>query len=855
MVRKFNSWIRVIGAREHNLKNIDVAIPKHTLTVITGPSGSGKSSLALDILYVEGKRRYAESLSTYARQFLGIDKKPEVDHIEGLCPSIAIEQKTVGNNPRSTVGTITEIYDYLRVLFARIGQAYCPHCNHAVGALSPESIALHIQNVFEGKEIIITAPIAQQEKGEFKNELRHFYNQGFYQAIIDNKNYSFSSLDEVEDLSLGKTYKHTIDIIIDSFIPTPDEQSRLQEAIEKAEEFSAGFIKVISGKKIQLYSSQRMCVTCGISFPELEPRFFSFNSPIGACKDCLGLGVVANNTPWFESIGNYFDDENSFLLEDYLRRFVCKGCNGLRLNKYALSVRIADKNIIELGDLSIEDVLQWMCNLQLQETEKEIAKTLLDEIKKRLTFLHNVGLSYLTLNRSARTLSGGEGQRIRLATQIGSALTGVLYILDEPSIGLHQRDNDRLIKTLKALRDQGNTVVVVEHDTDTMLASDYIIDMGPEAGIHGGTVTAYGTPEEIIKNKNSLTGKYLSGDKKIVTPDFRRTPQGFLILKHARKNNLKDLTVRFPLGILSCISGVSGSGKSTLIMEELVPAVENALKGDKSRVVPTLDLVGIDQIIALSVIDQKPIGRTSRSNPATYLGIFDEIRALFALLPESMIRGYKLGRFSFNQPEGRCFECSGNGSITVSMHFLADVTMVCKACKGRRYNRETLQVTYKRKNIADILDMTALEAMSFFAAHKTITRRLSLLCEVGLDYLKLGQSSTTLSGGEAQRIKLVNELAKRGNKTLYILDEPTTGLHSNDIQKLILVLNKLVAKGNTVIVIEHNLDMLKSADYILDLGPEGGQQGGAIVAEGTPEVVAQSKKSFTAAYLKKALKA
>ena len=853
MAKKFSSWIRVIGAREHNLKNINVEIPKHTLTVITGPSGSGKSSLALDILYVEGKRRYTESLSAYARQFLGIDKKPEVDHIEGLCPAIAIEQKTVGSNPRSTVGTITEIYDYLRVLFARIGQAYCPQCKDAVGALSPESIALHVQNLFGEKEITVTAPIAKQEKGEFKNELRHFYNQGFYQAIIDGKSYSFSSLEEIDQLNLGKTYKHTIDIIIDCFTPTADEQTRLQEAIEKAEECSGGFIKVIAGKQEQVYSSQRMCVRCGISFPELEPRFFSFNSPIGACQECLGLGVI-NNTPWYANQDDYFGEDDQFLLDEYINRFVCKSCHGLRLNKYALSVLIGGKNIIEIGDMPIEDTLTWLSQLQLDPTSAEIAKTLLEEITKRLTFLHNVGLSYLTLNRTSRTLSGGEGQRIRLATQIGSALTGVLYILDEPSIGLHQRDNDRLIQTLKTLRDQGNTVVVVEHDTDTMLASDYIIDMGPAAGIHGGTVTAAGTPEEIIKNHASLTGDYLSGRKKIEKPEFRRTPQAFLILKHARKNNLKDLTVRFPLGILCGISGVSGSGKSTLIMEELVPAVQQALQGDRARVVPTLDLVGIDQIIALSVIDQKPIGRTSRSNPATYLGVFDEIRALFAMLPESMIRGYKVGRFSFNQAEGRCFECSGNGTITVSMHFLADVTMVCKTCKGRRYNRETLQITYKRKNIADILDMTALEAMTFFSAHKSIVKRLALLCEVGLDYLKLGQPSTTLSGGEAQRIKLVDELAKRGNKTLYILDEPTTGLHANDIQKLILVLNKLVAKGNSIIVIEHNLDILKSSDYIIDLGPEGGQHGGTIVAEGTPEEVAKSRKSYTAPYLRKILK-
>lgn len=847
--------IRVFGAREHNLKNIDVTIPKNSLTVITGPSGSGKSSLALDILYVEGKRRYTESLSSYARQFLGIDKKPEVDRIEGLCPAIAIEQKTVGSNPRSTVGTITEIYDYLRVLFARIGIAHCIHCSKPVTAQSPESIALHIETLFAGKEVTITAPVAVDKKGEFKQELRHFFEQGFYQIIIDGTSYTFRSLDEIETLTLKKTYKHTIDIVIDTIVVDQEERSRLYEAIEKAETYAQGLTKVIAGDVVQLYSSKRMCTDCGIAFPELEPRFFSYNSPIGACKKCSGLGVVQAYTGMFDF---YKQQESQEDREDEVDAFeafkVCDACDGQRLNQHARAVTINYKNIAQLAALSIGALATWMEHLALNQMDFDIAQTLLDEIKKRLSFLTAIGLSYITLSRTARTLSGGEGQRIRLATQLGSALTGVLYILDEPSIGLHQRDNDQLIATLKMLRDLGNTVIVVEHDTDTMLHADYIVDMGPGGGTQGGLVTAAGSPREIMKNTNSLTGAYLAGRATIEVPALRRTPESFLILKHARKNNLKDITVRFPLGVLTCVSGVSGSGKSTLVLEELAPAIATALKGSRARVVPTLDLVGIDQIVALTVVTQTPIGRTSRSNPATYLGIFDDIRALFAQLPESRIRGYTVGRFSFNQQEGRCRECSGHGTVTIEMHFLADVVMECKQCKGKRYNRETLQIVYKRKNIFDVLDMTVYEALEFFKAHKTIAKRLELLDQVGLSYLKLGQPSTTLSGGEAQRIKLVDELAKRGNKTFYILDEPTTGLHSDDIKKLLQVLNQLVAKGNTVLVIEHNLDVLKSADYIIDLGPEAGEGGGTIVAEGRPEVIAKSRISKTAVYLKRALK-
>ncbi len=848
--KKFSSWINVVGAREHNLKNIDVALPKDSLTVITGPSGSGKSSLALDILYTEGKRRYTESLSSYARQFLGIVSKPDVDRIEGLCPAIAIEQKTVGSNPRSTVGTITEIYDYIRVLFTRVGVAHCPSCKHAVGAQSPESITYHIETTFKDKTVTIVGPIAREQKGEFKNDLEYLFDQGFYRFIIDGTAYKFSSKEEIQALALKKTYKHTIDVVIDMVAVHPDEQVRIQESVDRALAVSKGLVKIIVGKKEQLYSSERMCVTCGTSFPELEPRFFSFNSPVGACQGCAGIGFI-NQWPWKEGHKDSWKEKYPEFFKKYAKKKTCEKCLGMRLNPFALAVIVDGKNIIELGDFSITDIRQWFNDIKLSDDDSLIARPLLIEIKRRLQFLDEVGLSYLTLNRSAKTLSGGEGQRIRLATQIGSALSGVLYILDEPSIGLHQRDNDRLIGTLKNLRDQGNTVVVVEHDSDTMMESDYIIDLGPAAGVHGGRVTAVGTPQEIMKNPHSLTGMYLSGRKKFKKPYFYRTPYAYLILKHAQKNNLKDLTVRFPLGVLCGISGVSGSGKSTLIMEELVPAVERGLTKTRSVKVPTEDLVGADQIKDLVVIDQDPIGKSSRSNPATYLGIFDEIRILFAGLPESNARGYTPGRFSFNRPQGRCFECSGDGVITVSMHFLADVTIECKVCHGKRYNNETLQIRYRQKNIADVLDMTAEEAVEFFSAHKSIVKKLEVLCSVGLGYLKLGQSSTTLSGGEAQRIKLVHELAKRGNKTLYVLDEPTTGLHASDIEKLLVVLQNLVDKGNSIIVIEHNIDVLVNADYIIDMGPEGGDGGGTVVAEGTPQEVARSKTSYTAPYLRR----
>jgi excinuclease ABC subunit A len=847
---KSNDWISIYGAREHNLKNINTQIPKGKLTVITGPSGSGKSSLALDILYTEGKRRYMESLSSYARQFLGIVKKPDVDRIDGLCPSIAIEQKTVGHNPRSTVGTITEIYDYLRVLYARIGRVHCPDCFTPVSVESPETIVQMLLATFSEQVITLSAPVVIERKGEFTQELLDLFQKGYYRFRIDKKLYRFRNPHEIQSLQLKKTQKHSIDVLLDMIDVQPSERARLHEAVERAFTLAHGMCKVVVGEHEYAYSCKRICLKCAQSIPELEPRCFSFNSPIGACKQCHGLGFI-HEWPWSENDPDAWKAKYpDFFSNKYAQEKSCQGCYGKRLNKHALAVTIAEKDIIELTSLSIGEAVSFFKSLSLTDKEREIAAGLLQEITSRLQFLHDVGLSYLSLNRTARTLSGGEGQRIRLATQIGSALSGVLYVLDEPSIGLHQKDNDRLIHTLKALRDQGNTVVVVEHDMETIEQADYLIDMGPAAGVLGGVVTASGIPAEVAKNTASLTGSYLSGKRAIVMPKKLRTPTHFLTIAHARKNNLKDITVQFPLGVLCGVSGVSGSGKSTLVMQELVPAVQWGLGSHKQK---SDDVTGLEQLEHLIVIDQSPIGRTPRSNPATYLGIFDDIRAVFASLPESNARGYTVGRFSFNVSEGRCFECNGDGTIKVTMHFLPEVVMVCKSCNGSRYNYETLQITYKGKTIADVLAMTAYEAQQFFSAHTKIAKRLQLLCDVGLDYVALGQSSTTLSGGEAQRIKLVNELAKRGNRTLYILDEPTTGLHNSDIEKLLVVLNKLIDKGNSMIVIEHNLDVLKTVDYLIDLGPEGGDRGGTIVAVGTPQRVAQQQESYTGRYLKKLL--
>lgn len=851
---KNKNLINVIGAKEHNLKNINVSIPKETLTVITGPSGSGKSSLAFDVLYTEGKRRYVESLSSYARQFLGVSKKPAVDKIEGLCPAISIDQKTVGANPRSTVGTITEIYDYLRVLFARIGTPHCSMCNTEIKQESPEGITNLLLANFNNKNVLVCAPLAVEKKGEFVKDIQHAFEQGYTRFYIDGNLIKITSEEQIKALKLAKTKRHTIDVVLDSLHIAAEDSVRIQEALEKAFSLAKGTCKIIHDGVEHTYSMHRICLHCTQSIPELEPRLFSFNSPIGACPTCHGLGGF-HDWSYSQRSAEWADSEyNSYSYETPFR--VCKTCNGKRLKREALSVYIGGKTIFDVAELAIADLIKFLHDVRLDEAKKTISRELIKEIITRLNFLDKVGLSYLSLNRTARTLSGGESQRIRLATQIGSALSGVLYILDEPSIGLHQRDNDRLIETLKTLRDQGNTVVVIEHDLDTVATADYIIEVGPGAGIHGGKIVAIGTPAAIKKNKDSLTGAYLTGKKNIEIPASIRPAQGTLKLSNAHKHNLKNITVEIPLGVFCAVSGVSGSGKSTLIFEELIPALSKAIYGFKNFTMSTGEalLEGGHQVKNMVVIDQSPIGRTSRSNPATYLGIFDDIRTLFASLPESKIRGYKVGRFSFNVQEGRCFECNGDGTIKVSMHFLPDVVMICKVCKGKRYNAKTLEIIYKGKSIADILQMTALEALEFFESYQPIAKRLKLMCEVGLEYLTLGQPSTTLSGGEAQRIKLVHELAKRGAQTTYILDEPTTGLHNEDIKKLLMVLNRLVDKGNSMIVIEHNLDVLKTADYIIDLGPEGGNAGGYIVATGTPQQVSLSKNSLTGKYLQRFFK-
>lgn len=837
-----NRVITIVGAKEHNLKNITATIHRDSLTVITGPSGSGKSTLAMDVLYAEGQRRYMESLSSYARQFLGMPQKPNVDRIEGLCPAIAIDQKTVGSNPRSTVGTITEISDYLRVFFARIGIMHCPTCHKKVETASAQVLAERLVRQLSGNFVTIAAPIAVEKKGEFVAELEALFAQGHYRFLINGQRCVFRSVADIKNLNLKKTFKHSIDLLIDALEVNAQEQPRILEALEKAFALTGSLCKIIKGDEHQLYSSARMCVTCGSSFPELEPRYFSFNSPLGACKMCQGLGVTL-------AYAHYMTGDDQATVEQQ----PCPKCLGRRLHDHALAVTVGGKNIYEIGQLSLKEAYRFFDELDLDAHELQIVDRLLAEIKNRLAFLKDVGLEYLSLNRTARTLSGGEGQRVRLATQIGSALSGVVYVLDEPSIGLHQRDNDRLIATLKKLRDQGNTVVVVEHDHDTIMAADHVIDMGPAAGIHGGNIIAVGTPEELAKNPASLTGSYLSGARAISRSGPVRKPKGFITLTGAQANNLCNLTVEIPLGVMCCVSGVSGSGKSTLIMQELVPSLQKALV---QRVyVESERLKGVESLEYCVVIDQSPIGRTPRSNPATYLGIFDDIRKLFASLPESNARGYGPGRFSFNVGEGRCSQCSGDGVICVSMHLLPDVIMTCSRCKGTRYNQQTLEITFKGKSIADILAMTAFEAREFFAAHSTLAKRLQLLCDVGLEYLTLGQPSTTLSGGEAQRVKLADELAKRGNKTLYVLDEPTTGLHAHDIEKLLKVFHALVAKGNSLLIIEHNLDVLKVADYLIDLGPEGGDEGGMIVATGTPEEVARNPESITGRYLARALKA
>ncbi|HBF13229.1 MAG TPA: excinuclease ABC subunit UvrA [Deltaproteobacteria bacterium] len=934
-------YIFVKGARQHNLKNIDVKIPRNQLVVITGLSGSGKSSLAFDTIYAEGQRRYVESLSAYARQFLEQMGKPDVDFIEGLSPAISIEQKAASHNPRSTVGTVTEIYDYLRLLFARIGKVYCHECGKPITAQTITQMVDRVMELPEGTKLFLLAPIVRARKGEYHRELNDLKKQGFSRVRIDDVDYELDATP-----ILDKKKKHTIELFVDRLVLKKGLEQRLADSFETAVKFSGGLVKVevLSDKTHFLFSTRNACVDCGISYPEIEPQLFSFNSPQGACPTCDGLGhkmffdpelVVPNPNlslregaiaPWagksavyytqvFISLAKHYsfniltsfkdlpkkirdvlmfgsgEEEIQFSIEkgegrhyykapfegviaslsrkyqeatgdwfrEELEKFMniqpCPACDGSRLKKESLSIRIGNKNIHELTAQSTLNLKSWFKEISWTKTEMVIAKRILKELEERLGFLVDVGLDYLTLDRASSTLSGGEAQRIRLASQIGSSLMGVMYVLDEPSIGLHQRDNDRLIATLKKLRDLGNTVLVVEHDEDTICQADHVIDMGPGAGSHGGHIVAQGSPQAIEKNKNSLTGQYLSGKKEIPIPSKRRTfGSKKIILKEARCHNLKNVDVPIPLGMLVGITGVSGSGKSSLINDTLYPALCQHLYHSRMICGPYSGIEGLDHIDKVVNIDQSPIGRTPRSNPATYTGLFSPLRDLFAELPESKARGYRPGRYSFNVKGGRCEACEGDGVIRIEMHFLPDVYVQCDQCHGRRYNRETLEIQYKGKNISEILSMTVEQGSDFLKNIPSVHDKLATLIEVGLDYIELGQSATTLSGGEAQRIKLAKELSKRATgRTLYILDEPTTGLHFEDILKLLHVLNKLVDAGNTVIVIEHNLDVIKSCDYLIDLGPEGGDRGGNIVAVGTPEEIAKNKNSFTGHYLKKIL--
>jgi excinuclease ABC subunit A len=933
--------ILVKGAREHNLKNIDVEIPRDKLVVITGLSGSGKSSLAFDTIYAEGQRRYVESLNAYARQFLGLMEKPDVDYIDGLSPAISIEQKSTSRNPRSTVGTVTEIYDYFRLLFARIGIMHCYNCGRKVERQTVQQIVDTILNWDSGTRIQILSPVIRGRKGEYKEVFNQFRKEGFVRVRLDGQVYSLD-----DEIKAEKNKKHDLELVIDRLVVGDDIKKRLTDSVELALKQADGLIfvnKVDTGEDI-LFSEQFACVHCNLSFEEPAPRTFSFNSPYGACPKCDGLGALTEidpnliipdeslsinqgairvlsgrtegwmydmiasisrehnfnlDTPWqklsneakeivlyglggrkvkfihnrenayVEWYSNYEGIVNNLLrrykqtssqhvrrwIEGFMNNITCNECNGTRLKKEALAVKINDKNINDVTSMSIKEAHQFIHSLKLSSQEEQIAHQILKEVKQRLSFLINVGLEYLSLNRSAGTLSGGEAQRIRLATQIGSQLVGVLYILDEPSIGLHQRDNRKLIHTLQDLRDLGNTVLVVEHDRETIEDSDFVIDLGPRAGRHGGEVVCAGNVEKIIKCKQSLTGMYLSGEKSIPVPKKRRSGKKKSIkLIGAKGNNLKDVTVSFPLGKFICITGVSGSGKSSLINETFFTALSRHFYGSKKAPLVYKEIEGLEYIDKVIDLDQSPIGRTPRSNPATYTGLFAPIRDLFSHLPESKIRGYKPGRFSFNVKGGRCESCEGDGIKKIEMHFLPDVYVQCEVCKGKRYNRETLQIKYKGKSIADVLNMTVDQALEFLVNIPPVKRRLQTLSDVGLGYIHLGQSATTLSGGEAQRVKLATELSKIGTgNTLYILDEPTTGLHFEDINMLLAVLNRLVDKGNTVIVIEHNLDVIKTADWIIDIGPEGGDRGGEIIAEGTPEDLAKIEKSYTGLFLKKEL--
>ena len=933
-------YIRIRGARENNLKNIDIDVPHDSLTVFTGLSGSGKSSPAFDTIYAEGKRRYVESLSSYARMFLGQVTKPDVESIEGLSPAISIDQKTTSHNPRSTVGTVTEIYDYLRLLFAKAGTPHCPKCGKEVTQQSIDQIIDSVLAYGDGARLTILAPIARGKKGEYKKELALLQKQGFARVKIDGE---MKILGE-DEINLDKQVKHNISVSVDRLVLKEGVEKRLSDSIETALKLADGIVIIDNNGVETLFNTKYACADCGISLPEIEPKLFSFNSPFGACPECGGLGFkqvidpallygdgskslregaitvtgwnfdsakttlqmftalsekygFSLDTPYRdlpEKIKNillYGDDSEVKVtlgsenfsysykrkfegvitnlerryhtstsesakreIEKYIREMPCTVCGGKRLRPEALSVKVGGKNISELCSMQIVDLVDFFANVKFGHAQSIIAEPIMKEVNARLKFLTNVGLEYLTLGRSATTLSGGEAQRIRLATQIGSGLTGVVYILDEPSIGLHQRDNAKLINTLKKLRDLGNTLVVVEHDEDTMRSADWLVDIGPGAGVHGGEVVVAGTPAEVAECKSSITGDYLSGRRKIEVPESRKDWDNSIIIRGAKQNNLKNIDVEIPVGVLTAVTGVSGSGKSSIVNQILYPAVSNRTNGSRLVEGKYDRIEGLENVDKVICIDQSPIGRTPRSNPATYTGAFTQIRELFAKTPEAMERGYGAGRFSFNVKGGRCEACEGDGIRKIEMHFLSDVYVPCEVCGGKRYNRETLQVTYKGKNIYDVLDMTVESACEFFENQQGIYSKIKTLYDVGLGYIKLGQSATTLSGGEAQRVKLATELAKRPtSKTLYVLDEPTTGLHSADVDKLIGILRRLVGSGNTVVVIEHNLDVIKTADWIIDVGPEGGDKGGSIVASGTPETIARRNNSYTGQFLKKLL--
>lgn len=825
------TFITIKGAREHNLKNINLSIPREKITVITGPSGSGKSSLAIDTIYAEGQRRYIESLSVYARQFLEQLQKPDVDLIEGLSPSIAIEQKTVTKSPRSTLGTITEIYDYMRVLYTRIGKPFCYQCGSAIATQDAQNIIDSVMSFPPGTRMQILSPIVRDRKGEYKKELYEMLRDGFIRARIDGR-----MVDLTGDIKLKKQQRHTIEIVIDRLLIKPGAERQLKNAIDSALRYSdAVIINLLDENRDIPFSRTMVCPNCGISYPEINPRFFSFNSKYGACPRCSGLG--------FENI-----EEDSTELIDGKE---CRLCKGLRLRKEALSIRIQDTNIAEFSKRSVSNAILFVNALKLTDREKIIAVRVLKEVRDRLTFLEKVGLGYLTLDRLSLTLSGGEAQRIRLATQMGSSLTGVLYVLDEPSIGLHPKDCKKLLESLSSIKNAGNTVIIVEHDEETIRWADHVVDMGPGAGQRGGWVVAEGAPFEIEADKNSLTGRYLKGALCIPVPQKRREAKDFIEIIGASEFNLKNIDVKIPLGTFTCVTGVSGSGKSTLILEILYKALVKKLHGGKLIPGRHREITGAEKISNIICVDQSPLGRTPRSNPATYTGLFTYIRELFAQLQDSKVRGYKASRFSFNVSGGRCESCRGGGIIKVAMHFLPDVYITCSACKGKRYNKETLEIRYKDKNIAEALELTVSEALQFFGSIPFIKRKLEILEDVGLGYIRLGQSATTLSGGEAQRVRLSKELGKKSTgSTLYLLDEPTTGLHFVDIQKLLDVISSLVGLGNTVVVIEHNPDVAKSADHIIDLGPEGGEKGGMVVAAGTPEEIIMNPGSYTGMFLK-----